>query len=182
MNRVHPFRKPSVRLYSTRARDDDDEKRIFSSFSLSCEGSVSKNKTEFFLLTIFSSSFWSSKKKQKREQKKDTEENKISHFEKKRAKFGPKVVPKKERILPNKTSKKRRRESKHKNTKDLHHLKSRTRALSFSTLRSEYYCSYSSLILYSSKRDSREREYLQRALLILRFLKSQKRLKCISSL
>jgi len=37
MNRIHPFRKPSVRLYSTRARDDDDEKRIFSSFSLSSE-------------------------------------------------------------------------------------------------------------------------------------------------
>ena len=35
MNRIHPFRKPSVRLYSTRARDDDDEKRIFSSFSFS---------------------------------------------------------------------------------------------------------------------------------------------------
>ena len=72
------------------------------------------------------------------------------------------VVPKRERILPNKTSKKRR-ESKQKNTKDLHHLKSRTRALSFSTLRSEYYCSYASLIIYSSKRDERERESIYNA-------------------
>ena len=146
---------------------------------------VCQRTTQNFFLTTSSPLFGRRRrKKNRRENKRKTEENKIlSHFEKRAKKFGPKVVPKKERILPNKTSKKRGRESKQKkHKKDLHHLKSRTRALSFSTLRSEYYCSYSSLILYSSKRDEREREYLQRALLILRFLKSQKRLKCISSL
>jgi hypothetical protein len=91
---------------------------------------VSKNKTEFFLDHLL---LFLVVEEKTEENKRKTEENKISHFEKKRAKFGPKVVPKKERILPNKTSKKRR-ESKQKNTKDLHHLKSRTSFVVFVAL------------------------------------------------
>ena len=140
---------------------------------------MSKNKTEKFFLDPLLL-FLVVEEKKTEENKRKTQKRTKFHTLKKGQNSIFLVVPKRERLLP-KTSKKRR-ESKHKkNTKDLHHLKSRTRALSFS-LRSEYYCSYSSLILYSSKRDEREREYLQRALLILRFLKSQKRLKCISSL
>jgi hypothetical protein len=32
MNRIHPFRKPSVRLYSTRARDDATKREFFLPF------------------------------------------------------------------------------------------------------------------------------------------------------
>lgn len=105
---------------------------------------MSKNKTEFFLDHLL---LFLVVEEKTEENKRKTEENKISHFEK-RAKFGPKVVPKKERILP-KTSKKRR-ESKQKHK--------RFASLKISHELCRFRCALNTtapttLIIYSSKRD-----------------------------
>ena len=70
---------------------------------------MSKNKTEFFLDHLLL--FLVVEEKPTEENKRKTEENKISRFEK-RAKFGPKVVPK--RILPKTIKKRRESKQKHK--------------------------------------------------------------------
>jgi hypothetical protein len=74
---------------------------------------VSKNKTEKFFLDPLLL-FLVVEEKKTEENKRKTEENTKFHTFEKRAKFDfPRCVPKRERILPNKTSKKRR-ESKQK--------------------------------------------------------------------
>ena len=120
-----------------------------------------------FFLTIFSS-FLSllRRKHRRREHKRKTEENKIfiTLLKKGQNSSFSRCAQEREFCLK---PLRRKGEKANKNTKDLHHLKSLCRFLSFS-LRSEYYCSYSSLILLIEERDERERVFT-RALLIAFF-------------
>ena len=112
-----------------------------------------------FFSTIFSS-FLSllRRKHRRREHKRKTEENKIFITLLKKGQnssFSRRCAQEREFCLK---PLRRKGEKANKNTKDLHHLKSLCRFLSFS-LRSEYYCSYSSLILLIEERLERESIY-----------------------
>jgi len=116
---------------------------------------VSKNKTEFFLdhLLLFFVSF-EKKAQKKRTQKKDRREQNFTLLKKGQNSSFSRCAQEREFCL----KPLRKGEKANKNTKDLHHLKSLCRFLSFS-LRSEYYCSYSSLILLIEERLERESIY-----------------------
>ena len=139
-----------------------------------------KEQNRNFFLTLFSS-FWSRRReKQKREQKKDRREQNFTLWVKKRAKFDfPRCAQERERILP-KTSKKRR-ESKQKNTKDLHHLKSRTTSFVVFVALWILLLLLLSNTLLIEERLERERVFTTRVIDIA-FFKVAETIKCISSL
>ena len=138
-----------------------------------------KEQNRNFFLTLFSS-FWSRRReKQKREQKKDRRAQNFT-LSKKGQNSIFLVVPKRERILPNKTSKKRR-ESKQKNTKDLHHLKSRTTSFVVFVALWILLLLLLSNTLLIEERLERERVFTTRVIDIA-FFKVAETIKCISSL